>query len=131
MLKKNNILKILNWLLVIGWMGLIFYLSSIPSFPLDLSVAEYNWVSSIAHVLLYAVLTWLLIRAFMASGLSLAKSFAFGFLLSIIYGATDEIHQLFVPGREAHISDWLLDLAGSYMILSFYTYKYGKYGKRK
>ena len=32
--------------------------------------------------------------------------------LGIGYAASDEIHQLFVPGRQADVSDWLADIIG-------------------
>jgi len=32
---------------------------------------------------------------------------------SVLYACTDEIHQLFVPGRGAQMSDVLLDSAGA------------------
>ncbi len=35
------------------------------------------------------------------------------FALLALYGATDEVHQSFVPGRDASIGDWLADLLGS------------------
>jgi VanZ family protein len=36
-----------------------------------------------------------------------------GFMFSTIYAATDEIHQLFIPGREAKWSDWVIDMCGA------------------
>lgn len=38
-------------------------------------------------------------------------------LLAAIYAATDEIHQLFVVGRGASFSDWLIDLVGAFLIV--------------
>ena len=115
---------IVLWCAAIIWMGLIFYLSSIPSFPVDLSDEGYNVTSSLVHILLYFILAWLLIAALLSNGIKSGYAFFGGFLLAIIYGATDEWHQSFVPGREAHLSDWLLDVAGAYMVLSFYTFYY-------
>ncbi len=34
-------------------------------------------------------------------------------LLSILYAASDEIHQLFVPGRDGNVKDVLIDTAGA------------------
>lgn len=33
-------------------------------------------------------------------------------LIGILYAATDELHQYFVPGRSCDFTDWLADIAG-------------------
>lgn len=30
-----------------------------------------------------------------------------------LYGITDELHQVYVPGRTADVADWLVDMAGA------------------
>jgi len=45
-------------------------------------------------------------------------------LFTIIYGATDEIHQYFVPNRDSDVFDWLADVVGAlvgYLILIIIT----------
>ena len=32
--------------------------------------------------------------------------------LGILYGATDEWHQMYVPGRSPEVADWLADIVG-------------------
>jgi VanZ family protein len=39
--------------------------------------------------------------------------FAVAMLLTVLYGATDEFHQAFVPGRYATIGDVLADSIGA------------------
>ena len=34
------------------------------------------------------------------------------------YGASDEIHQSFVPGRESDITDWIADVTGALLAIS-------------
>ena len=50
-------------------------------------------------------------------------------LLASIYGALDEIHQIFVPGRFADILDWLADFGGTLLgvLLISYLIKKLKY----
>ena len=43
-------------------------------------------------------------------------------LLASIYGALDEIHQIFVPGRFADILDWLADFAGTLLGVLLISY---------
>lgn len=38
---------------------------------------------------------------------------AFAFIFTVLYAASDEIHQLFVPGREGKVTDVLIDSAGA------------------
>ncbi|MFA5029394.1 MAG: VanZ family protein [Patescibacteria group bacterium] len=131
-MSKRNVLKIIfTWLLAIIWGGLIFYLSSVSDFSVATGTAKRsNFLSGIIHVLLYIILSFLLIRALLTSGLSRGRAFLFGFLVASLYGISDEWHQSFVPSREARVTDWLLDVAGAYLTLSCYTYKY-KYRRRQ
>ncbi len=60
---------------------------------------------------------------------------AFAVVLTSLYAATDEIHQLFVEGRACKISDWAIDTAGAaigaaaFLIIAFAVTKI--VGKRK
>ena len=91
------------WLPVVAWAAVIFTLSSIP----NLSTAEGvlgDVLSSGAHAVEYAVFGALLLRALDARVLAFAAGFA--------YAITDEIHQSFVPGRQASAVDLLVDAVG-------------------
>ncbi len=105
--------KKLLYILPLAWMGMIFYLSSIGHYPVNLSREGYQLVSSIVHLILYIALAGLWFLAFYYNGLGKRKALIIAFLISIVYGVTDEWHQSFVVGREAHLSDWLLDFFGS------------------
>ena len=53
--------------------------------------------------------------------------------ISLIYAITDEIHQLFIPGRAGRISDVLLDLSGALLgtvIVLIIVFFYKKFKKR-
>lgn len=43
-------------------------------------------------------------------------------VLCSIYGASDEIHQYFVPNRDAEVWDWLADIAGA--LIAVYIIKH-------
>jgi VanZ family protein len=38
-----------------------------------------------------------------------------GFVLATIWGAVDEIHQVFTPGRSSGLDDWMADLIGGFL----------------
>ena len=114
----NTATKILKlWFPVIIWAGFIFYLSSIPHLKTNL---EYDFIlRKVAHIVEYFILTFLLHRAFKGSlerdGFYL---FIYSATLSLCYAASDEFHQLFVPGRGGSIRDVAIDAIG---VFGFYV----------
>ena len=68
--------------------------------------------SPIAHFAEYAVLAGLLVLAVDRRGLGVC--FALALLLACsLYGASDEFHQSFVPGRTPDVVDWATDTIGA------------------
>lgn len=65
----------------------------------------------VAHVLAYAAVGALVALSFPALSLP-----AVLFVVAAV-GAADEVHQLFLPGRQAGIDDWLADLLGGAGVL--------------
>ena len=91
------------WLPVVAWAGLIFTLSSIP----DLGTGLGDWdllLRKLAHAAEFAVLGVLFLRA--------VERPVLAFLLASAYAVSDEIHQIFVPGRLGSPLDVLIDVAG-------------------
>lgn len=95
------------------WMGVIFYFSSLPG------PAERHWSLKIfierkgAHIVEFAILAWLVWRAiYHASEKNIQRSLLGAFLFSLLYAISDEVHQLFVFGREGRIQDVGFDVLG-------------------
>ena len=40
-------------------------------------------------------------------------------VISAVYGAADELHQMLIPGRSAEFLDWLSDVAGTFLGVIF------------
>jgi surface polysaccharide O-acyltransferase-like enzyme len=101
------------WTPVVLWMAFVYYSSSISGE--DMLKIDIPNIDKLFHFIEYFVLGALLIRAFANS--SDRTNFKFIFLLSIliafIYGALDEFHQRFIPGRSPEIFDILSDIIGS------------------
>ena len=92
------------WAPPAGWAAIIFLISSTPGVPGP------AYLSYIAHFVEYAILAALVYRAVgHADGVARAVA---GAVAASLYGATDELHQLFVPGRQADFIDWLVDSLG-------------------
>jgi VanZ family protein len=65
------------------------------------------------HAAEYLVLAALVARALVWQGYVRLELMAIAFGVSAVYALSDEIHQLFVPGRAFQLSDLALDLFGS------------------
>jgi VanZ family protein len=99
---------LLLWLPVISYMAAIFYVSSLPQ-PPDPPGGDKPW-----HILAYLGLDVVTVRA-VAGGVSApidARVAALATAIAIGYGATDELHQAFVPGRSAELADLAADATG-------------------
>lgn len=74
-------------------------------------------IRSLAHMALYAILAVPLYLHFRK------QQFGKTITLAICYGYAllDEMHQLFVPGRSAQLTDTLLDLSGAILGLTIIT----------
>jgi len=107
---KINIKKaVVLWLITIGYMGTIFYLSS-----MTLALQELPSNSDkVIHMIIYIPLAFLLYLSFKRSGFK-KYLFAFSLVMAGLYGITDEIHQSFVPGRDADVSDAVADFIGAF-----------------
>jgi VanZ family protein len=115
--------RLVHWIPVLLYMGLIFILSSQSSLP-----ALYQFPESVkvAHVLLYSPLGFLMVYALSRSAPSANLIFLAAFL-AFLYGLTDEIHQYFVPGRNASALDLIADGTGA--IIGSFIYTKMRFGK--
>lgn len=128
--------KQLSIILVLIWMIIIFIMSS---FDATESANQSNFIVNIitnifkienievlsfiirklAHFTEYLILGFLTIN--MLDKNDISKKYLLSILICIIYAISDEIHQLFVPGRACQIKDILIDSIGS--ITGIYLYK--------
>jgi len=139
--KKPQIQMILKWTAVIIWMLVIFLLSAqqgaestnlsdrVAKIIIDktdmlvhpiIDTSTFTFVKFVkvilrksAHVAEYFILGILVINAVKASKVPDPRSFILSFLICILYAASDEIHQYFVPGREAQVLDVVIDSIGA------------------
>ena len=77
----------------------------------------FHWdrvVRKLAHVTEFALLTLALYHALRPSTKNdwHLRSGLLSILGCALYAASDELHQLFVPGRNGSVSDWCIDMAG-------------------
>lgn len=118
--------KRINILLVIIWMILIFIMSSFNStessnqsnFIVDIIANIFNTtninllsliIRKLAHFTEYFILGILVYNLIH----SYDKKIYIGIIICVLYAISDEIHQLFVPGRSCQLLDILIDSMGS------------------
>jgi VanZ family protein len=111
------------WLPVLAWMAIIFLLSSRQRLSVSETYAINFLFFKTLHVIEYAVLFLLSYRACKYG--SRMKPGYYGlvaFSITILYAMTDEVHQLFVPTREGHIRDVIIDGIGASLAWIFLLY---------
>src|SRR3989344_2750651 len=93
-----------RWGPVLVWAGVIFTVSAIPTLP-KVGFLWWDFVAKkSAHMVEYGILMYLLFRA----RLPWHKALVYG----VIYAISDEIHQSFVTGRSAKLTDVGFDTVG-------------------
>ncbi len=136
----KTILRILLWTAVIAWMALIFSFSVetaaestetsggfisffmerwIPGFT-ELTDAQQtakiesvtHFVRKSAHFCIFAVLGFLTCAALWSCDAAVKQAFLLALLIGALYAVSDEVHQIFVPGRAGMIRDIFLDTCG-------------------
>lgn len=140
---KNMILRIFIWVITILWMSGIFFLSSRPvelsrkdsawlMEKLNLSESEeegtdtnnqqmmsiQSYIRKKAHIFLFMGLSMLLFMSLYGYYGKSEKTALISFILTTIYGATDEFHQIFSK-RGSQFSDILVDARGAVWGLMF------------
>lgn len=110
----------------IGWGLLIFFASSIPSTKIP-SFFLFSF-DKLVHFFIFFIFCLLVYRAFEPRNhipLFSFKRVFIAFGLITLYGAIDEIHQGFVPGRTFDLRDLCADAAGGIAagILIYFFYR--------
>lgn len=142
--KDLNLKKIIPWLLVLLWMTLIFNLSNQPversnnlskgitkviietvekvAPEKDFNPARFNHiVRKNAHFFAYLILGILVVNGLRISGIIGYKGFFLALLICVLYAISDEVHQLFVPGRGGQLRDVIIDSTGALVGILIYN----------
>ena len=102
------------WVPTIGYCLLIFVLSSIST---GVHMPSPFGVDKVVHFVEYGVLGFLLARLIANAQPGFSRLFLLGsvVILATLYGISDEVHQAFVPGRNASPWDVAADGLGGLM----------------
>jgi len=100
------------WLPVIVWMVVIFIGSSIGSLPRVGGKATDGVAHRVAHLIEFAVLGTLTLRAVSKDRPITKREVIIAVIVVALYGASDEFHQRFTPGRSSEGIAVVFDVAG-------------------
>lgn len=130
-----------SWTAVLLWMLLIFYLSSqaadqsdklssglvtrffdlleyiLPALNIDIAVFD-KIARKTAHFSIYLILGILVSDALKRSGNKGWRLITIALCICVLYAISDEVHQLFVPGRSGQAMDVLIDSVGAALGIS-------------
>lgn len=145
--------KSILFILIILWMGVIFYFSSMTAdvstrqsngfismtigkiidvFYDDISINEKQEIienikipiRKLAHISEFFILTILVSLYINCYNIDIKRLLLITFIISFIYACSDEFHQLFVSGRSAAFIDVLIDSIGIISwLIIYYFYK--------
>lgn|SRR5699024_1155791 len=130
------------WLMVVLVMGLIFYLSSEPadvsregSIVITDKVLEFlqgalpdtyvdgesmnHFIRKSAHFLIYMVLGIFTYLACSQHRKNVSFNVIMTMVICVLYAISDEVHQLFVPGRSGEVGDVFIDGLGALLGVFF------------
>jgi len=97
------------WIAVILWIALQVTLTSLPGKAIPVPLPHpLDWMG---HMTLYGGIGVLVARVAALRKWPLRWLVWAGLLLSV-WGALDELHQLFIPGRSCEVDDWVADTLG-------------------
>ena len=107
------------WFPVLIYCLLIFIQSSCPTCE---SIPRIPYLDKVFHFIGYAVLGALFFRVFNRIKFLKSKNMIMilAMLTACLYGISDELHQYFVPCRDASLMDLYADMAGSVCGVFFY-----------
>ncbi|HSB04843.1 MAG TPA: VanZ family protein [Thermodesulfobacteriota bacterium] len=111
-------MRLIFTILSIVYISAIFILAGSPIVRI---LTPFN-VYSLLHIPLYGILAFLLIFSIIPMTQlrnNLMTRFLMVGVIALGVGISDEIHQAYVPGRDASATDILLDMVGIILVLFF------------
>lgn len=105
--RRINVYLILS----VAYMGLIFFLSS---FRMEIKAVAFSFGDKLVHLVVYGILASLIYLALREMSIGKRYVLILAFAISFAYGVTNEIHQYFVPWRDADVFDVMANGIGAF-----------------
>ena len=135
--------KVISWILLVLWLGVIFFLSSMggkssngTSYKITdviVSVVDndnksdntretVNYiVRKGAHFTEYLILGVLTLNVLNLYSISNKKKLIFGLVFCLLYAGSDEYHQMYIADRSPMLKDVLIDFSGAVIGIFIYN----------
>lgn len=111
-----------RWLPAVGWMAVIFSMSSRQQFPQPFGFSTFM-LAIAAHLVLYGALALLILFAVSHEQRPAQATQISAVLLACLYGISDEMHQSFVPGRDASLCDVVVNTIGASIAVGLWSHR--------
>jgi VanZ family protein len=105
-----------RWAPPLLWAATILILTSVPVPEVDVP----RNTDKLVHLVVYGILGFLVARVLIAESRA-RVAFLIAALAVSAYGALDEIHQAFIPGRFSDVHDWFADSIGGAIPLAYFS----------
>ncbi|MGD9851358.1 MAG: VanZ family protein [Nitrospirales bacterium] len=122
---KPKTLLLWYWGPVVGYALLIVFLSAQSTPSQYIPGILYGLSDKILHATEYGILALLLYRAFKHT-VNTKWTVGLSILTAVAFGVSDEIHQWFVPNREADFFDLLADGLGATLLVCAWAFVFEK-----
>ena len=123
---KGTSYKLKAWTPVLLWAAIIFYFSSNPNpyhylpaswrsavpLPTISTSSAAELLGQLMHFVEYTILAFLVYRALHHTLPASQKINLLTIIFTLVFALSDEIHQLYVPGRAFQIIDLIIDFLG-------------------
>lgn len=109
---KSRARRALDWVWPLSIMAIIFFASTRST----VAGPGFSNSDKVAHFGAYGLLATLICR--LGTGW---RGALWGLLGASAFGATDEWHQYYVPGRSSDVFDWVADTTGAALAVSLYA----------
>ena len=102
-------LTVRRWLPPLLWAGVILFGTSLPQEAVPVQTGK---IDKILHFSIYTVFSYLLTRQ-ISDITTRWRAAAIAVAFATVFGALDEWHQRFIPGRSTEFADWRADTLGA------------------
>jgi VanZ family protein len=103
-------LKVRRWIPALLWAGVILFVTSVPTGIVPQQLSPYD---KVVHFTMYGLFAVLLSRDIARVTEPRWRAAVLAIAIATAFGAADEWHQRFIPGRSSELGDWRADSIGA------------------
>jgi VanZ family protein len=92
---------------------------------INLPDLAWKFTDKAVHFFVFGLLGWLMTRGFAIAKTSWLQKHPvkFALLIGCVFAVSDELHQYYVPGREAELFDLVIDCSGIFLFALYYRWQ--------